>query len=44
MFPMIILCVAVLLLAAVPDPIARYIAIGLTVLALLATCFRWAPF
>lgn len=48
MFAMIILCVAVLCLAVMhaPPPAwqpVQWIAVGLTVLALLAVCLRWSP-
>lgn len=41
---MILICVAVLCLAAAPSPPGNWIAIGLAVLALLATCLKWQPF
>lgn len=45
MFPIILLCVAVLCIAAGPSPsVQSWIAIVLTVIALLAVCLKWQPF
>jgi hypothetical protein len=48
MFAMIILCVAVLLAILMHAPMPpwqplQWIALGLTVLALLSVCLRWSP-
>jgi hypothetical protein len=46
MFAMILLCVAVLcsLVARPPMPPLQWVAIGLTVIALLSAALKWAPF
>lgn len=45
MFPMVLLCVAVLCLAVSPRPAPQaWIAIVLAVVALLAVCLKWNPF
>lgn len=44
MLPLILLCVAVICLAASPAPsVQGWIAIVLAVVALLAVCLRWSP-
>ena len=45
MFAMVLICVAVLCLAVSPAPSPQgWLAIVLTVVALLAVCLRWQPF